>query len=75
MQSMSSTGFGQRWDRVPAKSKGRVLGVSRSKLYELAHRHDGLFRKLDGVTLVDVWMLADIIAAAPNAKFPSSSAD
>jgi len=49
-----------------------MLGVSRAKLYELAHKYDGLFKKLDGITLVDTWMLADIIEAAPNAKFPSS---
>jgi len=61
-----------RWERIPARPKGRMLGVSRAKLYELAHKYDGLFKKLDGITLVDTWMLADIIEAAPNAKFPSS---
>jgi hypothetical protein len=38
---------------------------SRSKLYELGAQHPGLFRKLDGITVIDTVMLEKILEASP----------
>jgi hypothetical protein len=55
-----------RFGRIP-EAKARS-GLSRSKLYELAATHPGLFLKLDAATIVNLEMLDDILAALPPAQ-------
>ena len=60
--SNRSRGFG----RIPqAKQQS---GLSRAKLYQIAAKHRGLFRKADGATIVDLDMLDQILDALPAAK-------
>jgi hypothetical protein len=47
----------------------RRSGLSRGKLYQLAARHRGLFRKVDTATIVDLKMLDRILGALPAAEF------
>lgn len=56
----------QRFARIPAATFRS--GISRSKLYELAAKHPGLFRKLDSMTLVDMDKLDQVLAALPVAE-------
>jgi len=42
--------------------------TSRNKLYDLAARHPGLFRKLDSRTVVDLDALDALLADLPSAK-------
>jgi hypothetical protein len=51
------------------------FGMGRSKLYELGAKHEGLFRKLDKVTVVDFDMLNEIMSGLPlaNIKPPPDS--
>jgi hypothetical protein len=55
-----------RFGRIPA-AKARS-GLSRSKLYQLAAAHPGLFLKLDAATIVNLEMLDNIIAELPEAE-------
>jgi hypothetical protein len=55
-----------RFGRMPDAK--RRSGLSRSKLYEIAAKHEGLFRKLDDATIVDLHKLDEILAALPPAK-------
>jgi hypothetical protein len=41
----------------------------------LAAANPGLFKKVGAATIVDLWKLDDIIAAAPEADVSGSSAD
>jgi len=50
-------------------------GIKRSKLYVLAHRNPGLFKKLDGATLVDLGKLQSILSELPAAEFKRPSSD
>jgi hypothetical protein len=43
-------------------------GIKRSRLYEMATYHPGLFRKLGGLTLVDLEKLDAILSAMPAAN-------
>ena len=55
-----------RFGRIPdgmARS-----GLSRSKLYELAGQHHGLFKKLDAAVIVDLQMLDQVLADLPPAE-------
>jgi hypothetical protein len=61
-----------RFGRIPA-AKTRS-GLSRSKLYELAARHPGLFKKADGATIVDLEMLDEILADLPAADIAGDRA-
>jgi hypothetical protein len=55
-----------RWGRVrDAESRG----IRKGKLYKLAEKHQGLFRKFDNVTLVDLDLLDTILAELPPAEF------
>jgi hypothetical protein len=55
-----------RFGRIPhAKQRS---GLSRSKLYEIAAKHRGLFLKADDATIVDLHKLDEILAALPAAK-------
>jgi hypothetical protein len=42
--------------------------VSEAKLYQIAPRYPGLFKKLDGSTIVDFQMLDEILASLPDAQ-------
>jgi hypothetical protein len=56
----------KRWGRIPdAMARS---GMKRGYLYKLATEHTGLFRKLGTATVVDLWLLDEIMEAAPNAK-------
>jgi hypothetical protein len=55
-----------RWGRVSRTVKDGPVG--RSKLYELAEEHKGLFRKLGSVTLVDLDYLNEILNETPVAN-------
>jgi len=46
----------------------RQSGLSRGKLYGIAAKHKGLFRKVDAATIVDLEMLDQILAALPAAE-------
>ena len=48
-------------------------GLSRSALYGLATKHRGLFKKAGSATIVDLNMLADIIAELPDADINISA--
>jgi hypothetical protein len=56
-----------RYQRIDTLTRARPRLFSRSKLYELAHKNPGLFKKLDRTVLVDTVVLEQIIAAAPAA--------
>ena len=71
IMSITSTAL-PRWGRVPDAVKHS--GVKRGKLYQLAAKHRGLFRKFDDVTLVDLHMLDDIIADFPPADLKDEPA-
>jgi hypothetical protein len=55
----------RRFGRIPVAT--HRSGLSRSKLYEMASRHPGLFRKADAATIVDLEMLDEILADLPAA--------
>lgn len=60
-----------RWGRIADGM--RRSGLSRGKLYNIAARHAGLFRKIDQATLVDLKMLDKILAASPPAKLAGTA--
>jgi hypothetical protein len=62
---MDHTDTAGRWGKVSAAVKRGPAG--RSKLYDLARKHPGLFRKLDGMTVVDLVRYDEILSAAPPA--------
>ena len=55
-----------RWGRIP--DAVRRSRLSRSKLYEIAAQHQGLFRKADGATIVDLVKLDEVLADLPPAE-------
>jgi hypothetical protein len=61
-----------RFGRIPSAIESR--GVRRTKLYELAKKHRGLFKKIDNVTIVDLERLDEILAELPPAEFKESAA-
>ena len=61
----------RRFGRIPVATA--ESGLSRSALYGLAATHRGLFKKAGSATIVDLDMLADIIAALPNAQINISA--
>jgi hypothetical protein len=56
----------RRFGRIPVATA--ESGLSRSALYVLATKHEGLFKKAGSATIVDLNLLAEIIAELPNAK-------
>ena len=60
-----------RFGRIPVATA--ESGLSRSMLYSLADKHKGLFKKAGAATLVDLNMLADIIAELPDAHINISA--
>jgi hypothetical protein len=48
-------------------------GLKRNALYELAGKHQGLFRKAGAATIVDLEFLDQILAALPPAKLGTST--
>ena len=62
-----------RWGRIPTAIETR--GVKRTKLYGLAARHRGLFRKDGSATIVDLHFLDEIIEALPPAELASRARD
>jgi hypothetical protein len=62
----SPTRAHRRFGRIPAATA--ESGLSRSALYCLATKHKGLFKKAGSATIVDLNMLADIIAELPDAN-------
>jgi hypothetical protein len=61
---------GRRFGRIPAAVQRS--GLSRSKLYEYAAQHPGLFRKADRATIVDFGILDAIQEALPAANVKAS---
>jgi len=61
----------RRFGRIPVATA--ESGLSRSALYGLATRHPGLFKKAGSATIVDLNMLADIIAELPDADINISA--
>ena len=61
----SPTRAHRRFGRIPVATA--ESGLSRSALYGLATKHKGLFKKAGSATIVDLNMLADIIAELPDA--------
>lgn len=55
-----------RFGRIPDGI--RRSGLSRGKLYDLAAQHEGLFRKVDAATIVDLQKLDQVLANLPTAK-------
>jgi hypothetical protein len=55
----------RRFGRIPVATA--ESGLSRGALYGLARTHHGLFKKAGSATIVDLDMLADIIAKLPDA--------
>ena len=62
-----------RWNRIPFAIKTR--GVKRTKLYGLAAKHRGLFRKDGSATMVDLQFLDEIIEALPEAVLTNRARD
>jgi hypothetical protein len=63
---MATTISAPRFGRIPVATERS--GIGRSKLYELAEKHRGLFKKLDGATIVDLEFLDRIVADLPAAE-------
>jgi hypothetical protein len=63
--------FRPPWKDIP-KTLDEDYPGSRSALYEEAAEHEGLFRKQGRKTIVDTWMLADIMEQRPVAKIKPS---
>ena len=61
----------RRFGRIPVATA--ESGLSRSALYGLAAKHKGLFKKAGSATIVDLNMLADIIAELPDAEINISA--
>jgi hypothetical protein len=61
----------RRFGRIPVATA--ESGLSRSALYGLATKHKGLFKKAGSATIVDLNMLADIIAELPDADINISA--
>ena len=61
----SSTRAHRRFGRIPVATA--ESGLSRSALYVLATQHKGLFKKCGSATIVDLTLLANIIAELPDA--------
>jgi hypothetical protein len=61
----------RRFGRIPVATA--ESGLSRSALYGLAAMHRGLFKKAGSATIVDLDMLADVIAALPDAQINISA--
>ena len=62
-----------RWGRIPTAIETR--GVKRTKLYGLAARHRGLFRKDGSATIVDLHFLDEIIEELPPAELDCRARD
>jgi hypothetical protein len=61
-----------RFGKIPAALS--YSGLGRSKLYELAGQHPGLFKKSGATTLVDFEVLDRVLDSLPPAAIkPSSS--
>lgn len=60
-----------RFGRIPHAIASR--GVRRSKLYGLARKHRGLFKKDGATTIVDLHMLDEVLAELPPAEFKSNN--
>lgn len=56
-----------RFGRMPDAQ--RRSGLKKTKLYQLAAQHPGLFKKVDAATIVDLKMLDRILGALPAAEF------
>jgi hypothetical protein len=56
--------------RLPNKRGQKVNGLSRAKIYEVAQVHPKIFHKVDGVTLIDLAQLNDVIATYPVGALP-----
>lgn len=61
-----------RFSKIPPAMA--YSGIGRTKLYELAGSHPGLFRKSGASTLVDMNFLDRILDGLPAAAIRSSSA-
>ena len=62
--------IGPRWGTIKEAVGSRP--TSRSKLYVLGGEHPDLFRKNGRSTIVDLWLLDDIIEALPRAQIRPS---
>jgi hypothetical protein len=60
-----------RFGRIPAAVQRS--GLKRNALYELAGKHEGLFRKAGASTIVDLELLDQILAELPPARIGSST--
>ena len=70
--SITSTAA-SRWGRIPAAEQRS--GLKRGALYKLAEQHRGLFKKAGAATIVDLFMLDEILAALPPADVGANSSD
>jgi hypothetical protein len=61
----------RRFGRIPVATA--ESGLSRRALYVLATKHKGLFKKAGSSTIVDLNLLADIIAELPDADINFSA--
>ena len=57
--------------RIPQAVKTR--GISRSKLYEVAAKHPGVFKKLDSMTIVNFRKLDNVLENLPVAELPGTA--
>jgi hypothetical protein len=57
--------------RIPQAVKAR--GISRSKLYEIAAQHEGVFQKLDSMTIVNFSRLDNVLKNLPAAELPGTA--
>jgi hypothetical protein len=58
----------------PAENR-RVRGLSREFIYaKLAPRHRGLIKKVGHVSMLDLYMLDEIIANSPDAEIKGNAA-
>lgn len=58
--------IGKRWGRVPEAKAQSALG--KVKLYEIAAKNPGLFKKAGAATIVDLHKLDEVIANLPDAE-------
>jgi hypothetical protein len=61
-----------RWQKVRDAVRRGPLG--KTKLYQLAQKHHGLMRDLDGMTIVDMDLYDEILAELPPTELKEPNA-
>jgi hypothetical protein len=63
-----------RWGRIP-KPPEKACGLGRGSIYKLAKTHRGLLKKFGAASLLDLDLLAEIVAGLPDADLSEDNQD